>query len=150
MIRARTGQLARDFPLQRRPDLVLGLDSVRGLGPKKLELGPEGITVPTSPALVDDADTLLADSDLVFIDPINSGLSAPAKGVDPNDFNGLEQDADSIGDFINGYLKSANRVNSPKYLVGESYAGMRLPVLSRYLDEQLGIKLKAVTFISPG
>jgi carboxypeptidase C (cathepsin A) len=33
--------------------------------------------------------------------------------------------------------------------MGESYGGMRSPVLARYLDEQLGIKLDGVVLISP-
>lgn len=119
-----------------------------GLGPKTMDFGPEGIQ-PTTGTLYDDPYTILASSDIVFIDPISTGFSRPAQGIDPSEFNGLNQDADSIGDFINGYLTLNKRTASPKFLIGESYAGMRIPVLSRYLDEKLGIKLTGISFISP-
>ncbi len=119
-----------------------------GLGPKTINLGSEGIsTSPTS--LVDDANTLLQYSDLVFVDPINTGYSRVASGVNPTNYDGLDQEADSIGDFILGYLQKYGRQTSPRYVVGESYGGMRLPVLGRYLDEQLGIKATGLVFISP-
>lgn len=119
-----------------------------GMGPKKMDFGPEGIT-PTTAALSDDKYTLLANSDLVFIDPISTGYSRAAQGVDATQFNGLQQDAQSVGDFVRAYLTTYNRTASPKYILGESYGGMRLPVLSRYLDEQLGIKLSGIIFMSP-
>jgi len=119
-----------------------------GLGPKVIDLGQEGIsTEPTT--LIDNGSTLLADSDLVFVDPINTGYSRPAKGVDPSSYDGLNQEADAIGDFIAEYLQGFGRLASPKYIVGESYGGMRLPVLGRYLDEKLAIKVNGLIFISP-
>ena len=102
-----------------------------GLGPKKLELGPQGITVPDTPTqLVDDPSTLLADSDLVFIEPINAGLSRAAQGVDPTTFNGLDADADSIGDFIQGYLdlrqpRDFAEVHRGRKLRGHAHSGAR-------------------------
>jgi carboxypeptidase C (cathepsin A) len=119
-----------------------------GQGPKTLNFGPEGIT-PGAATLADDPNTLLAYADLVFIDPIGTGYSRPASGVDLTQFDGLDADAGSIGDFIQGYVAQFGRAASPKYLVGESYSGMRLPVLGRYLDEKLGMKMTGIAFLSP-
>jgi len=119
-----------------------------GMGPLKINFGAEGFT-PLSNSLADDPYTLLANSDLIFIDPIGSGYSRVASGVNPVEFDGLHQDANSIGDFISNYRTKFSRTQSPLYLIGESYSGMRLPVLGRYLDEKLGIKTTGIVFISP-
>jgi carboxypeptidase C (cathepsin A) len=119
-----------------------------GNGPKRFNFGDEGYTIGSS-ALEDNAYTLLTDSDIVFIDPINTGYSRVAAGVPTTTYDGLQQDAGSIGDFMKLYLTTNNRMGSPKFIVGESYGGMRSPVLARYLDEQLHIKLDGVVLISP-
>lgn len=119
-----------------------------GMGPKTINLGAEG-TSTSATSIGDDANTLLQDTDLVFVDPINTGYSRVAQGIDVTDYDGLDQEADSIGDFIMGYMTQFGRQSSPKYVVGESYGGMRLPVLNRYLDEKLNIKTAGLIFISP-
>ena len=59
------------------------------LGPKRVDLPDEGTTVPKSIKLVENEACWLDFTDLVFIDPVGSGFSSPAAGVEARDFFGL-------------------------------------------------------------
>ncbi|RYZ98308.1 MAG: peptidase S10 [Sphingobacteriaceae bacterium] len=88
-------------------------------------------------------------TDLVFIDPVGTGYSQPANGVDARRFYGYQEDIQSIAEFIRAYLADNNRQLSPKFLAGESYGGLRAIGLASYLQDSLEIELAGVTLISP-
>jgi carboxypeptidase C (cathepsin A) len=117
------------------------------LGPKRVVLGPNGEQPPPPYRLVDNGDTLIDLSDVVFIDPVSTGYSRNAPGEDPKQFHGLEGDFNSMADFIYEYTSKFNRWISPKFLVGESYGTTRAAGLSEVLLER-GINLNGITFIS--
>jgi carboxypeptidase C (cathepsin A) len=118
------------------------------LGPKRVEMGPEGEQPPPPYHLVDNDDTALTFTDLVFIDPVSTGFSRPAPGEDPKQFHGLEGDLESVGDFIRIYLTRYERWPSPKFLAGESYGTTRASALSLHLLSDRGIYLNGITLIS--
>jgi len=128
---------------------------VGGLGPRRLSLSDEGI-IPEPPArLVDNAETWLRFTDLVFVDPVGTGFSrAVGKGEasaaeDGRPFWGIKSDLRSLAEFIRLYLTRNDRWASPKYLAGESYGGFRAAALMEALPPQRGIELSGAILISP-
>ena len=116
-------------------------------GPKRVVLGPKGEQPPPPYRLVDNEDSLIEFSDVVFIDPVSTGYSRNAPGEDPKQFHGLEGDLNSVASFIHLYTAKFNRWSSPKFLAGESYGTTRAAGLAKVLLDQ-GINLNGITFIS--
>ncbi|HMF69215.1 MAG TPA: hypothetical protein VK602_16590 [Phyllobacterium sp.] len=79
-------------------------------------------------------ETLLDKSDLVFVDPVGTGYSQAIKPHQNQDFWGMEIDARVDLDFIRRYINKNNRQLSPKYLYGESYGGIRIPIIANMLE----------------
>lgn len=98
--------------------------------------------------LVANPDTWLTATDVVFVDPISTGYSRAADGVDPSEFHGYAQDVEYLGEFIRSYLGEFQRWHSPKFLVGESYGTTRVSGLSHYLLDRHGIALNGVILVS--
>ena len=128
---------------------------VGGLGPRRLSLGDQG-NIPEPPArLVDNAETWLRFTDLVFVDPVGTGFSrAVGKGdagtdADGRPFWGIKSDLRSLAEFIRLYLTRNDRWASPKYLAGESYGGFRAAALVEAMPPQRGIELNGAILISP-
>jgi carboxypeptidase C (cathepsin A) len=118
------------------------------LGPRRVLLPDEGKTLPRTFELVDNEYTWLEFTDLVFVDPVGTGYSRPAPGVDGKQFEGVTGDVASIASFICLYLTRYERWESPMFLVGESYGTTRAAALSRYLQDRLGIYPKGIVLIS--
>ena len=93
--------------------------------------------------------SLLDITDLVFIDPVSTGFSRPAKGEKGDQFHGYEEDLRSVGQFIHDYVTKYGRWRSPKFLIGESYGGLRAAGLSGYLRERYNMPLNGILMISP-
>ncbi len=124
---------------------------IGALGPRVVDFGPEG-TIPAPPGkLIDNPDTWLDLSDLVFIDPVGTGYSRPAATGDDayKRYWGVKEDLESLARFIELYLDRNNRQISPKYIVGESYGGFRAARLPKLLADDHGIGLAGVFMISP-
>ncbi len=119
-----------------------------GLGPKRILMTDKG--EPTAPPyqVVDNAYTWLGMTDLVFIDPVETGFSRPAKNVDKKEFTGFENDIESVGAFIHAYTNHFHRWSSPKYLAGESYGTTRAAGLSKHLQQRYGMYLNGLVLIS--
>lgn len=119
-------------------------------------LGPQRVKVPddasqTAPpySLSSNPHTLLDLTDLVFIDPVSTGFSRPAKGEKDDQFHGYEEDLQSVGQFIHDYVTKYGRWRSAKFLIGESYGGLRAAGLSGYLRERYNMSLNGILMISP-
>lgn len=117
-------------------------------GPRRVKLTNSGDGPPPPYELVDNEQTWLDATDLVFIDPAGTGYSRVAEGVDSKKFYGLSEDIQSVGDFIQLLLTRLGRWNSPIFLAGESYGTTRAAGLSDYLLEHHGIALNGVILIS--
>jgi carboxypeptidase C (cathepsin A) len=118
------------------------------LGPRRVEFGPEGETLPPPGSLVDNEYSWLDVTDLVFIDPVSTGFSRPAEGQDAKQFHGVEQDISSVGDFIRLFTTRYERWLSPKFLAGESYGTTRAAGLSGYLQQRHGMYLNGIVLVS--
>ena len=124
------------------------------LGPMTIEVRPDG-SLPSVPAkLVANPHTWLHFTDLVFIDPVQTGYSRALPGAngtpgDPAPYFEAEADLRSIAQFIRRYLTQNNRWVSPKAIAGESYGGLRVAALSRLLMEEYDINLNRAVLISP-
>lgn len=117
-------------------------------GPKRVEMAPDGEQPKPPYHLVDNEDTPLQFTDLVFIDPVTTGFSRPAPGVKASEFHGFDGDLESVSEFIRLYLTVSQRWASPKFLAGESYGTTRAAALSDRLLEDQGIYLNGITLIS--
>jgi carboxypeptidase C (cathepsin A) len=104
-------------------------------------------TPPAPYALKDNPETLLFQTDMVFINPVGTGYSAAISPAKNGDFWGVDEDARSVCQFIKRFLSVYRRWNSPKYLFGESYGTPRTCVLSWFLHED-GIDLNGVVLLS--
>ena len=117
------------------------------IGPKRVKMNADG-TMPAPPyELVDNEGTWLTKSDLVFIDPVGTGYSRPARPELGAKFFGLQGDIESVGEFIRMYLTRYERWTSPLFLAGESYGTTRASALSGYLIER-GIAFNGIMLIS--
>ena len=119
------------------------------LGPKIVQLPGNGTRAPLPPARVADNPMSILDvCDLVFVDPVSTGYSRAEKDTPPSAFHGLESDIESVGDFIRRWISENNRWNSPKYILGESYGGVRVAGLSSHLQSRYGMTLNGIVLLS--
>jgi len=120
------------------------------VGPKVIDI-PSDASDPGAPPykLRDNTSTIFRATDLVFVDPIGTGYSHALGDKKDEDFWGYDEDADSVADFIRAYITQHNRWNSPKYILGESYGGIRSSMLVPRLQGDFGVGLNGVILISP-
>ncbi len=118
------------------------------LGPKRIVMNDEGLATPPPYDVVDNAYSWIDQTDLVFIDPVETGFSRPYDGVDKKEFTGYDEDIKSVGDFIRHYVSMEGRWLSPKFLAGESYGTTRAAGLSGYLQDRHGMYLNGIVLIS--
>lgn len=118
------------------------------LGPRRVDMGDAGALKPPPYGLVDNNETLLKHSDLVFIDPVSTGYSRAVKGEKSKDFHGYGGDIESVGEVIRLWTSRQGRWMSPKYLCGESYGTLRAAGLSQHLQERYGLYLNGLMLVS--
>lgn len=121
------------------------------IGPRRVAFGAEGQS-PSDPAtLTDNPGTWLDFTDLVFIDPIGTGFSRTLVSPDETKklFFGPDQDVAYLSRIIYDWLVKNGRLESRKYLVGESYGGYRGPRLTQYLQSQIGVAVNGLVLVSP-
>lgn len=121
------------------------------VGPRIVEVPSDarGAGAPPYP-IADNPESLLAVSDLVFVDPIGTGFSRAVLAGDAKEHWGVDEDARSVARFVRAYLREHERWASPKYLLGESYGGIRGALLVRELQSGFdAVALNGVMFVSP-
>jgi carboxypeptidase C (cathepsin A) len=121
------------------------------IGPKHVPFGVAGDS-PSDPAvLTDNPGTWLDFTDLVFIDPVGTGFSRSL--VDDTEskkhFYGTKQDIEYLSRVVYDWLNKNGRLTSPKYVVGESYGGFRVPRVTHYLQTRLGVGVSGAIMVSP-
>jgi len=97
--------------------------------------------------VVDNDQSLLDTSDLVFIDAPGTGFSRIAGKDKEKAFYGVDQDIHAFTDFIRQFLSKYGRWGSPKYLFGESYGTMRAAGLTLAL-QKADVDLNGVMLLS--
>src|ERR1700730_16714593 len=119
--------------------------------PWRLAIDADAAMPSASPDLVPNAETWLDFTDLVFIDPVGTGYSrfvATGDDVRKRLFS-PPGDVSSIAVRICRWLKKSDRLLSPKFVVGESYGGIRGPKIVRELQIHQGIGVKGLILVSP-
>ena len=121
------------------------------IGPKRLQFGAQGDSPSDPPTLQDNSATWLDFTDLVFIDPVGTGFSRSQVNMDETKkrFYGVEQDVVYLSRVVYDWLVKNQRMASPKYIVGESYGGLRTPAIGHYLQRQLGVAPAGLVMVSP-
>jgi carboxypeptidase C (cathepsin A) len=128
-----------------------------GIGPKRVVMeqpstgarfAAEGSDPPPYRRLEPNPHTWLAETDLVFVDPISTGYSRAARDHSSAQFHGYSEDVEYLGEFIRLFLTRFERWGSPKFLVGESYGTTRVSGLANHLQERHGIYLNGVLLVS--
>jgi carboxypeptidase C (cathepsin A) len=134
------------------------------MGPKRLAFSEDG-RVADVPRLLDNAQSWLIFSDLVFVDPVGTGFSRTAppegkgdgkegmraggSGDDRSPFWETGRDLDASGAFIRLYLTRNERWLAPVVLAGESYGGFRVAALADRLQSGFGVSVRGLVMISP-
>ena len=100
------------------------------LGPKVIKV-PSDATDDGSPPyrIVDNKLSPLSNADLVFIDPVGTGYSRAIGCHEGEEFWGVSEHPKIIAEFIRRWITDNKRWNSPRYILGESYGGIRGPLL---------------------
>jgi carboxypeptidase C (cathepsin A) len=117
-------------------------------GPRRAATVNGEFTPPAPYRLVDNTESLLDKTDLVFIDAMGTGYSRAAGKAQERDFYGVDEDADAFARFITTYLSRNDRWNSPKFLIGESYGTFRSAVLGNLLQQRYNVHLNGIDLIS--
>jgi carboxypeptidase C (cathepsin A) len=119
--------------------------------------GPKRVAIPSDARddgappfpILDNPDSLLDVTDIVFIDPVGTGFSRALGKTDPKDYWGVTQDAKSVAEFIRLWLNENGRWNSPKYLGGESYGTTRSAAVVNELEGRFNdVSLNGILLIS--
>ncbi len=118
------------------------------LGPKRVVMTDKGESLPPPYKWVDNEYSWLDQTDLVFIDPVSTGYSRAAKGIEAKQFHGFTGDIESVGEFIRLWTTRNARWASPKFLVGESYGTTRAAGLSDYLQQKYDLYLNGIMLVS--
>jgi carboxypeptidase C (cathepsin A) len=116
-------------------------------GPKRLVTGFPATTQPAPFPLVDNTESLIDLSDLVFVDAVGTGFSQAIAPYANRSFWGVDADAAVFRDFVRRYVEANGRAASPKFLFGESYGTTRAAVMALAL-ESAGVALKGVVLQS--
>ncbi|GAA4490378.1 S10 family peptidase [Gluconacetobacter tumulicola] len=117
-------------------------------GPRRVVTNDDTHT-PASPyRLIDNPQSLLDVTDLVFVDAPGTGFGR-INGKDKEKlFWGVDADGQAFTSFVTQFLAKYGRYNSPKYLFGESYGTMRSAVLVNDLQNQENIDFNGVILLS--
>ncbi|MCQ9155476.1 peptidase S10 [Acidomonas methanolica] len=117
-------------------------------GPKRV-VTADDVHTPAAPYdVVNNDDSLLDVTDLVFIDAPGTGFGRVIGKDGAKAFYGTDPDAAAFTDFIAEFLARHGRFNSPKYLFGESYGTTRSAIVADRLSSHKGIDLNGVILLS--
>ena len=126
----------------------LGLGAI---SPWRLRAAPDALSPSLPPITVENAESWLPFVDLVFIDPPGTGFSrilSDSEDLKKRLFS-VQGDADALAVVVRKWLTARGRLASPRFLVGESYGGLRAAKLLRVLRERENLGVSGVVMISP-
>jgi carboxypeptidase C (cathepsin A) len=136
---------------------------VGGLSPRRVLFKADGNLEPPPVRLVNNPESWIAFTDLVFVDPVGTGFSRiiepekkddkekpdRSKTVEEKEFYALNRDLESLGELIERFLSKYKLWDVPVAIIGESYGGFRTAKLARRLQETHGVGLSLAIAISP-
>ena len=118
------------------------------LGPVIVTTEDAGFTGPPFKRIANEF-SILDRTDLIMIDPVGTGYSRPIGDAKGEEFWGVDADIKTVSDFIEQYVTENSRWRSPKYLLGESYGGMRSAGVINYVQSKHGMAFDGVILVSP-
>lgn len=136
------------FGLNGGPGAASAYLNLGAVGPWRLPLDGPSISPSTVPVPVPNDETWLDFTDLVFIDPVGTGYSRAA-GDDGKRYFSIDADASVLAAAIARWLRTNDRLASPKFFLGESYGGFRGPLIARKLQDDVGVGLSGLVLLSP-
>jgi len=119
------------------------------LGPQRAVVTDAGFSNNGPYRRVNNEYSIIDETDLVMIDPVGTGFAKAVGKAEGKDFWGVDQDIKSVSEFIVKYLTENGRWASPKYILGESYGGMRSGGVAWYLLNNHFVALDGVVLVSP-
>ncbi len=119
------------------------------LGPQRTVLKDPEFTTEGPFERVNNEFSVLDVADLVMIDPVGTGFSKAVGKGKGEDFWGVDNDIKTVSAFIARWTSDNNRWLSPKYLLGESYGGMRSGGVAYELLSKHNLTLNGVILVSP-
>ena len=121
------------------------------VGPKRVPFGAQGDAPSDAPVAVDNPNSWLDFTDLVFIDPVGTGFSRSLVDADETKkaFYANDPDIKYLSKVVFDWLVKAGRLRSPKYVMGESYGGYRAPRIAYELQSQIGVGVNGLIMVSP-
>jgi carboxypeptidase C (cathepsin A) len=139
------------FVLNGGPGFASGWLQVGAVGPWRIPFGGDATAPSASPAPLPNAETWLDFTDLVFIDPVDTGFS---RVLTTNEearkrMFSVPGDIAYLAETIRMWVDRFDRSVSPKYILGESYGGFRAPRLARELASVQGTGVTGLVMVSP-
>lgn len=133
------------------PGMNSSLIHLLGFGPKRVKTGD---AFPTSPPpseteLVDNQETWLDRTDLVFVDPVGTGYSRPTQAEYASAFYQRQGDVEAVAEFIRVYIVRFDAWDAPRFIVGHSYGTTRAMGVADALTRR-GFGLDGVALLSGG
>lgn len=131
-----------NFEQQRRPITFVfpggpgascAIETLCSFGPKRLLTLAEGKKNLPPYELIDNPQTLLPWTDLVFVDPPGTGFSTLDISTMPSNLFSVEGDFAILGEFVRAFTALFKCWNSPKFLLGTSYGSSRSCGVANYL-----------------
>ena len=116
-------------------------------GPVRVETSDAQPTPPPPYRVVDNSDSLLDKTDLVFIDAVGTGFSRIVGKGEPKNYYGVDPDIAAFSQFIERWVNANNRWNSPKFILGESYGTTRGCAILAFLERR-GMAFNGIVLVS--
>ena len=149
----RQGQDARTRPIMFAynggPGSASGWLHMGILGPRRAALEDLANNTRGPFKLVDNEFSPLDRADVVLIDPVGTGYSRAVGKGENKQFWGVDNDIRSVSDFIVRYLGEYSRWGSPKFVLGESYGGIRTAGVTYDLLTRHNVALNGIILVSP-
>jgi hypothetical protein len=108
------------------PLIASAIVHMEGLGPRRR----------TRSGMIDNPDTLLAETDLVFMDAVATGFSRPARPEFASDFMNMQGDVAATAEFMRAYRARFRAVEQPWFILGESYGVFRAAAVADWLTRR--------------
>ncbi|HEX7484829.1 MAG TPA: hypothetical protein VF332_01650, partial [Vicinamibacterales bacterium] len=121
-----------------------------GLGPKRMKWPMDGTAGLPPYGWVDNPHTLLAEADLVFVNPVGTAYSRPDQPSLGPEFWTTAGDVASLGEFVRSFASTYGRRNSPLFLAGDDVGTGRAAGLASYLiDHQIPVSGVVLLSMAP-
>jgi len=139
------------FAFNGGPGMASAWLQMGAVGPWRVRLDPHADGPSASAVPVPNAETWLDFTDLVFLDPPGTGYSRilTTDAEVRRTLWSVDGDIEVLAEAIRRWLDRSGRGVSPKYILGESYGGLRGPRLASALLTDQGVGVSGLVLLSP-